>query len=104
MNDAVIIWLYVIRSLEGKYYTGITNDISRRLKEHRGGESKSTKNYRGIELVWTKVFRDRKEARAMEVRIKKRGAARWLKVYGGACSDASAFHLSAHTGRCPVLP
>ena len=58
MNVEAVIWLYVIRSDQGKYYTGITNDIGRRLKEHRGGESKSTKNYRGIELVWTKVFRD----------------------------------------------
>ncbi len=83
MNVEAVIWLYVIRSREGKYYTGITNDIDRRLKEHRGGESKSTKDYRDIELVWTKVFRDRKAARTMEVVIKKRGAARWLKTYGG---------------------
>jgi len=81
MNVEAVIWLYVIRSREGKYYTGITNDIERRLKEHRGGESKSTKNYRGIELVWTKVFSERKEAREWEVRIKKKGAGRWLKTY-----------------------
>ena len=81
MNVEAVIWLYVIRSNEGKYYTGITNDIDRRLKEHRGGESKSTKSYRGIELVWTKVFSDRKEARRMEVIVKKKGAGRWLKTY-----------------------
>ncbi len=81
MEDVVTIWLYIIRSREGKYYTGITNDIARRLKEHRSGESKSTRHYREIELIWTKVFRDRKEARGWEVLIKKKGAARWLKTY-----------------------
>ena len=83
MNEEAVIWLYVIRSREGKYYTGITNDIVRRLKEHKNGVSKSTRNYRGIELVWTKTFSERKEARVWEVRIKKKGAGRWLKT----CAD-----------------
>ncbi len=83
MNEEAVIWVYVIRSREGKYYTGITNDIARRLKEHRSGASRSTRNYREIELVWTKTFKDRQAARTMEIVIKKKGAGRWLKVYGG---------------------
>ncbi len=81
MEGEGIIWLYIIRSREGKYYTGITNDIARRLKEHRSGVSKSTRHYREIELVWTKTFRERREAREWEVLVKKKGAARWLKTY-----------------------
>ena len=82
MVSEVIIWLYIIRGEQGRYYTGITNDIDRRLKEHRSGASKSTVRYGEIELVWTKTFRDRKEARDWEVMIKKKGAKRWLKTYG----------------------
>ncbi len=78
-----IIWLYIIRSEQGKYYTGITNDIERRMREHRSGAGRSTRSYRGIELVWMKTFRERKEAREWEVLVKKKGAGRWLKVYGG---------------------
>ena len=77
----VIIWLYIIRGSNGMYYTGITNDIGRRLKEHRGGGSRSTRRYGVIELIWTKTFRDRKEARQWEVRVKQKGAKRWLKTY-----------------------
>ncbi len=81
MMGELIIWLYIIRGEHGRYYTGITNDIERRLKEHRSGASRSTVRYGVIELVWSKTFRDRKEAREWEVRIKKKGAGRWLKTY-----------------------
>jgi len=81
MVSEVIIWLYIIRGSNGRYYTGITNDIGRRLKEHRSGASKSTVRYGVIELIWTKVFSDRKEAREWEVRVKNKGAGRWLKTY-----------------------
>jgi len=77
----VIIWLYILKGSNGRYYTGITNDIDRRLKEHRGGNSKSTARYGVIELVWSKTFSDRKEAREWEVRVKNKGAERFLRTY-----------------------
>lgn len=77
----LIIWLYIIRSDQGRYYTGITNDLARRMKEHRSGASRSTRRYNNIEMVWTKTFRDRNEAREWEVRVKQKGAGRWLKSY-----------------------
>lgn len=40
--------------------------------------SKSTKYYRPVSLVWLDEFYSRKEARAMEVKIKKQGVTRWL--------------------------
>ncbi|MEE8153289.1 MAG: GIY-YIG nuclease family protein [candidate division NC10 bacterium] len=83
-----IIWLYVIKGSNGMYYTGITNDIGRRLKEHRSGVSRSTRRYGVIELIWTKVFRERKEAREWEVSIKRKGAGRWLKTYADGNKEA----------------
>ncbi len=81
MNEEAVIWLYILRSDQGVYYTGITNDLGRRMKEHRIGASRSTKRYRNIELVWIKVFEDRSEARRWEVKVKQKGAGRWLKTY-----------------------
>jgi len=81
MNDNVTIWVYILKSDQGRYYTGMTNDLARRMKEHRSGESVTTRRYQNIILVWVKVFRERKEAREWEVRIKKKGAGRWLKTY-----------------------
>ncbi len=81
MNVEAVIWLYILKSDQGIYYTGITNDLGRRMKEHRSGASRSTRRYRNIELVWVKVFEERKEAREWEVKVKQKGAGRWLKTY-----------------------
>lgn len=88
MNVEAVIWVYIIRGSRGKYYTGMTNDIARRMSEHKGGQSRSTKSYGDIELVWTKGFKDRKEARSMEVMIKKKGAKGWLKTYVGGSEES----------------
>jgi len=75
-------WTYILRMDNGKYYTGITGDLDRRITEHRAGRSKSTKRYLPVELIWVMISDNRKEARALEVKIKSRGARRFLKTYG----------------------
>lgn len=82
MEKVPIIWVYILRGENGKYYTGITNDIARRLKEHRNGGSRSTRQYGAIELMWTHTVRERKQARELEVLIKHKGAARFIERYG----------------------
>lgn len=82
MDIEAIIWVYILRGENGKYYTGITNDIARRLKEHRGGSSRSTKQYGAIELIWIHTVEGRKQARELEVLIKRKGAARFIEKYG----------------------
>ena len=77
-----IIWVYILRGENGKYYTGITNDIARRLKEHRNGGSRSTRQYGAIELIWTKTVSERKQARELEVLIKRKGARRFIERFG----------------------
>lgn len=83
MEREEIIWVYILRGENGLHYTGITKDLARRMKEHRSGTSRSTRKYGEIEVIWTNGFRGRKEARAMEILIKKKGAARFIKTYGG---------------------
>lgn len=78
----LIIWVYILRGENGKYYTGITNDIARRLKEHRSGSSRSTRKYGEIELIWTHTVEERKQARELEILIKRKGARRFIKTYG----------------------
>lgn len=77
-----IIWVYIIRGENGKHYTGITNHIIRRLKEHRSGSSRSTRQYGVIELIWTHTVNDRKKARELEVLIKRKGAAKFIESFG----------------------
>ena len=69
---------YILTLKNNTYYTGITNNKTRRLKEHQDGKSKSTKHYRPVKMIYSKEFKTRKEARRLEVKIKNLGAKKYL--------------------------
>ena len=63
--------VYILQSMkDGKYYTGYSGDLSRRLIEHNNGKVKSTKKRRPLKLVFTKEFDDRSEACRYERHLK----------------------------------
>jgi len=62
----------------GKYYTGHTEDIVRRLSEHNMGKTPYLKSGIPWTVVFTQTFSLRSEAMALELKIKKRGAKRFL--------------------------
>ena len=64
-------WVYILRSSEGKYYIGQTNDIERRLNEHEVGISIWTRKYTGWELIYKEEYSSRSEAMIRE-RVLKR--------------------------------
>ena len=68
------IWfLYLIRCKDGSLYTGITTDVKRRFKEHKGG-GRGSKYLRGkapLELVLKKKIGDKGLALKVEGRVKK---------------------------------
>ncbi len=71
-------WVYIIRSKSsGKYYTGITDNLERRLKQHNRVNSKSigTRKYTDFEYVYTEKYENRLEARKRE-KFFKSGAGR----------------------------
>lgn len=70
--------VYVLLLSNGKHYTGLTNDIDRRLSEHQAGRSISTRWGRPVTLVHLQMRETRIEARKLEVKIKKMGAKRYL--------------------------
>ena len=70
---------YILLLSNGKYYTGMTNCLSRRIKEHKTGQCLSTKFKLPCKLVWFNIFNSRKTARKKEVYIKNYGAKRYLK-------------------------
>lgn len=73
-----IYYTYILLLKNNTYYTGITNNLERRLKEHQEGKSKSTKWHRPIKLIYNKSFNTRKETRRLEVKIKNLGAKKYL--------------------------
>ena len=62
-------FLYILRSKKDlKFYTGITNDIENRIKQHNGHykSTRSTVNREDFELVYAEECQDRIVARGRE--------------------------------------
>ena len=68
--------VYVLKSINyNRIYIGHTNDLSRRLKEHNFGKTKSTKGYKPWEILFVEDYKSRKKAIERE-RYLKSGAGR----------------------------
>lgn len=64
--------VYVLNCRNGCLYTGITNDLAQRLKQHeRGKGSKYVRSWRPVELVKTISCKDSGEARRLEYALKR---------------------------------
>ena len=68
--------VYVLKSLKnGRFYTGSTDDLARRLEEHARGKTAYTRHAGPFALVHTEDCEDRLGARRRE-RYVKTGAGR----------------------------
>lgn len=65
-------FVYILKCSDSSYYTGVTNNIERRLFEHNEGigEDSYTSNKRPLELVWFETFNDIENAISVEKKIK----------------------------------
>jgi putative endonuclease len=71
-------FLYILRTSSNTLYIGQTNNLKKRLQEHKGKTSKSAKYVRffnSFELVYTEEFPTRQEAMKREWQLKK-----WTKA------------------------
>ncbi|MHA1301204.1 MAG: GIY-YIG nuclease family protein [Candidatus Helarchaeota archaeon] len=64
-------YVYIVRCKDGSLYTGYTNDIKRRLKEHNSGRSKYCRGRRPVKLEHFEIFKTQKNAMRRELEIKK---------------------------------
>ncbi|MBT2187711.1 GIY-YIG nuclease family protein [Sphingobium nicotianae] len=65
-------WTYILRCSDGRYYTGHTDDLERRITEHQnGGFCDFTSRRRPVHLIWSESFRTREEALGAELIVKK---------------------------------
>jgi len=61
-----------LRCGDGSLYTGITNDLARRLAAHRAGKASAyTRSRRPLRLVYREPARDRSAALRREAAIKR---------------------------------
>jgi len=66
--------VYILRTSENTFYTGQTNNIKRRIKEHKDKNPKSakyTRRFESVELVYTEEYHTRTEAMRREWQIKQ---------------------------------
>jgi len=65
-------WVYMLRCVDGSVYTGITNDLDRRMRSHAAGSaSRYTRSRLPVELVYREPQPDRSAALRREAEIKR---------------------------------
>ena len=66
-------FMYVVECVDGTLYTGVTNNIERRINEHNYGmkAAKYTRSRRPVRLVYAKLYQGRSCAMKAEYKFKK---------------------------------
>ena len=65
-------YVYILRCGDGTLYTGISDDVARRLAAHRSGKgAKYTRGRGPLELVYTEQLPDKSAALRREAAIKR---------------------------------
>lgn len=81
MEFDVSCYVYVLRLDKNSFYTGLTNNMERRIKEHRTKKTGYTSNFNQKEIVFLYQLENRKQARVVEIYIKSVGAKAFLLKY-----------------------
>lgn len=71
--------IYVLQSDDGRLYKGMTNNLHRRLEEHKKGGTKTTKKFTGIKVVYQETQKSRFLARKREKYLKSAAGRKFLK-------------------------
>jgi putative endonuclease len=73
-----MVTVYVLKGESGKRYVGITNDLPRRLREHRSYNTKGSQVIGNFFVLHTEKFEDHASARAREKFLKSGQGRKWL--------------------------
>ena len=85
-------WVYILQCDDGRFYTGHTDDLDRRVAEHQaGGFCGFTSRRRPVRLMWFENFQTRIEALEAERRIKPWSRAKKDALIRGDWASLSHF-------------
>jgi len=66
-----LLYVYILKCSDGSYYTGLTNSLETRLKEHHAGRGTLYTSARlPVRLVYTEQFSARWQAECRELQLK----------------------------------
>ena len=76
-------FVYLVQCADGTYYTGVTTDLTRRLRQHNGeivGGAGYTRGRRPVDLVWSEACSDRSEAQKREYTVRRSSRTEKLRL------------------------
>ena len=65
-------FVYIVKCENSSYYTGITNNIDKRISDHNSGRGGHyTRSFGPVKLIWKETHKDRSSASKREAQIKR---------------------------------
>ena len=93
-------FVYVLRCADSSFYTGITNDVSRRCEQHNAGTaSRYTRGRRPTSLVYLETVANRSMALKRELAIKALSRHEKMSLIRSGALDNAAVHPSHADGK-----
>ena len=90
-------WVYVLRCVDGSYYTGHTDDLNRRVGMHQHGEIPDyTTKRRPVELLFSQECVTREEALSAELQIKGWSRAKKEALMRGEWAEVNRLSRGKH--------
>lgn len=72
MNNAETWFVYILECRDQTYYTGVTNHLEQRIKNHNLGKgAKYTAGRRPVKLIYNEICQDKSDALKREYQIKQ---------------------------------
>ena len=77
-------WVYILRCGDDTLYTGVTDDVERRLEVHSSGRgAKYTRGRGPLTVVYREACADKSQALRRELEVKRLSRARKLELIQG---------------------
>jgi putative endonuclease len=68
----MIFYVYILQCCDGSYYTGYTNNLKERTRQHLNGTgARYTKSHKPDRIAYVEHFENRSQAMRRELEIKK---------------------------------
>lgn len=91
----MVYFVYILRCKDDTLYTGITDDLERRVSAHRAGKgAKYTRGRAPLELVYREACPDKPTALRREREVKRLSRARKLSLIEEAPAPPAADEIS----------
>ncbi|KKW16871.1 MAG: Excinuclease ABC C subunit domain protein [Parcubacteria group bacterium GW2011_GWA1_50_14] len=63
-------YVYILEDTTGRFYIGSTQDIKKRMREHRGGHTQTTRNMKEPQMIFFQEYSSLEIARTIERKLK----------------------------------